>query len=131
MFTLKGALALLALALALGLLQSVSAIAMEGYAFRRYTRLRDLGLLLFLAVAENAGYRQLTVWWRLRGLWKYVRKDGSWGEMTRVGFKTADAPGSAPSLPAPPSESLPAAAMPLTDRPAPRPVDRTAAGSTA
>ncbi len=82
------ALVLLALALALGMAESVAAVALEQFAFRRYTSLRDLGALLALVVLENVGYHQLTVWWRLKGVWKYFRKDTSWGEMTRTGFAT-------------------------------------------
>lgn len=79
---------LLALALALGLSQSVASVALEQYAFHRYTSLRDVLLLLVVVVLENLGYRQLTVWWRLKGTWKYFRNDSSWGEMTRTGFST-------------------------------------------
>lgn len=83
------ALLLLALAVALGVAQSVAAVALEQLAFRRYTRLRDVLLLLFLSVAENVGYRQLTVWWRLKGIVSYFRKTTSWGVMTRTGFQTS------------------------------------------
>ena len=86
------ALLLLALALALGVAQSVAAIALDVFAFRRYHAGRDLALLLLLSVVENVGYRQLTVVWRLHGLWKFLRKDSSWGEMTRTGFTTDTAP---------------------------------------
>lgn len=79
---------LLALAVALGVAQSLAAIALEQFAFRRYRAPRDLALLVFLSLAENLGYRQLTLVWRLRGLWKFLRKDSSWGEMTRTGFAT-------------------------------------------
>ena len=82
------ALLLLALAVTLGVAQSVAAIALEQLAFRRYTRLRDLGLLLFLAVAENVGYRQLTVWWRIKGIASFFRKRQAWGVMPRTGFQT-------------------------------------------
>ncbi|OZC03877.1 hypothetical protein BSZ36_13310 [Rubricoccus marinus] len=81
---------LLALAFVLGLAQSIAALALEQYAFRRYTSLPDLLMLLALTVVENLGYRQLTVWWRVRGFWKFLRGDTSWGEMTRSGFNTAD-----------------------------------------
>ena len=74
------------LALVLGVAQSLSAVALEQLAFRRYTRTSDLVLLLGLAVLENFGYRQLTVFWRLRGLVGFIRKDKTWGEMTRTGF---------------------------------------------
>ena len=83
------ALLLVALALALGVAQSVAALALEQFAFRRYRSPRDLLVLLALTVVENVGYRQLTVWWRLRGLWKFFRGDRSWGTMTRTGFSTA------------------------------------------
>ena len=72
----------------LGVAQSVAAVALEQLAFRRYERVRDLGLLLFLSVAENFGYRQLTVWWRLKGLVSFFRKKQAWGVMTRTGFQT-------------------------------------------
>lgn len=79
---------LLGLALALGVAQSVAAVALDEFAFRRYPATRDVALLLALALAENVGYRQLTVWWRLRGVWKFLRNDTSWGVMTRTGFTT-------------------------------------------
>lgn len=82
------ALLLLALAVVLGVAQSVAAVALEQLAFRRYTRLQDLGMLLFLAVAENFGYRQMTVWWRIQGLVSFFRKRSVWGVMTRTGFQT-------------------------------------------
>ena len=82
------ALLLLTLAFMLALAQTVASIALEQYAFQRYTRLGDLLLLLLLTVVENLGYRQMTVLWRLRGSWKFLRGDTSWGEMTRAGFNT-------------------------------------------
>ena len=82
------ALLLLALAVTLGVAQSIAAVALEQLAFRRYERLRDLWLLLLLSVIENLGYRQLTVWWRLKGLVSFFRKRQAWGVMTRTGFQT-------------------------------------------
>ncbi len=82
------ALLLLALAFVLGLAQSIAAVALEQIAFHRYTRLRDLWMLFLLSVVENLGYRQMTVFWRLRGLVSYFRKQNVWGEMTRTGFQT-------------------------------------------
>ena len=80
---------LLALAVVLGVFQSVAAVALEQLAFRRYTRLRDVLLLMLLAVIENVGYRQLTVWWRLKGIVSYFQKKQAWGVMTRTGFQTS------------------------------------------
>jgi len=42
--------------------------------------------LIGWASLENFGYRQLTVWWRLRGLVKYLRGKTDWGVMDRTGY---------------------------------------------
>ena len=75
----------------LGVAQSMGAVALEQLAFRRYTRTRDVALLLGVAVLENLGYRQLTVWWRVRGILNFLRDNNSWGEMTRTGFAVEEA----------------------------------------
>jgi hypothetical protein len=47
---------------------------------------------LFASMADNVGYRQLHAWWRLQGLWRFVRgHDAGWGVMTRTGFTLAPA----------------------------------------
>lgn len=70
-----------------GVMFSVSAVILEEISFHRYPRTRDLLKLLVLAVVENFGYRQITVWWRIKAFWDYARGVQSWGAMTRVGFK--------------------------------------------
>jgi cellulose synthase/poly-beta-1,6-N-acetylglucosamine synthase-like glycosyltransferase len=62
----------LGLALSLGLLQSVCAIMLEEFSFPMYRKPRDLALLYAAALLENFGYRQLTVWWRLKGLCRWL-----------------------------------------------------------
>jgi cellulose synthase/poly-beta-1,6-N-acetylglucosamine synthase-like glycosyltransferase len=69
-----------------GMLLSLWAVVLEEVSFRRYGRPGDLLRLLLYATLENFGYRQRTVWWRLRAffsVWKYRHV---WGEMTRQGF---------------------------------------------
>ena len=78
------------LACGMGILLSMLALLLEEVSFRRYGRARDRALLVVWAVLENLGYRQLTVWWRLRGVVSYLRGKKSWGKMTRAGFNTAD-----------------------------------------
>ena len=73
------------LAIVYMVLVSALAVLLEDVAFRRYPSVRDLGLLLLVAVLENFGYRQLTVWWRVRAFWEYLRGDLSWGAMERRG----------------------------------------------
>jgi cellulose synthase/poly-beta-1,6-N-acetylglucosamine synthase-like glycosyltransferase len=70
-----------------GVLFSISAVILEEISFHRYPRTRDLIKLLILGVFENFGYRQITVWWRIKAFWDYWRGVKSWGAMTRVGFK--------------------------------------------
>jgi len=72
-----------------GALISVAAVLLEELSFRRYLRPRDLSVLLVAAVLENFGYRQLTLWWRLRGLIDYCGGRQTWGEMRRKGLRTA------------------------------------------
>jgi cellulose synthase/poly-beta-1,6-N-acetylglucosamine synthase-like glycosyltransferase len=66
-------------------LVSALAVLLEDIAFRRYPSVLDLGRLLIGAVLENFGFRQLTVWWRVRAFWEYLRGDLSWGAMERKG----------------------------------------------
>ena len=53
----------------------VSVIA-EELAYHRYHSWRDFALLVYAAVAENAGFRQLHAWWRLRGIAGAVLRHG-------------------------------------------------------
>jgi cellulose synthase/poly-beta-1,6-N-acetylglucosamine synthase-like glycosyltransferase len=74
------------LAYGYGMLLSVLTLLLEELSFQRYTRLRDRFVLVGWALAENLGYRQVTVAWRLRGLWKYLRGRKDWGAMERRGL---------------------------------------------
>jgi cellulose synthase/poly-beta-1,6-N-acetylglucosamine synthase-like glycosyltransferase len=67
------------------ILISALAVLLEDMVFRRYPRILDLARLLIGAVLENLGFRQLTVWWRVRAFWEYWRGDLSWGVMERRG----------------------------------------------
>jgi cellulose synthase/poly-beta-1,6-N-acetylglucosamine synthase-like glycosyltransferase len=69
------------------ILVTLTALLIEEFSFRRYRRWSDLGWVLAAAVLENFGYRQLTCWWRVQGLWSAVRgRQHVWGTMTRSGF---------------------------------------------
>jgi cellulose synthase/poly-beta-1,6-N-acetylglucosamine synthase-like glycosyltransferase len=80
------ALAFFMTALLLGAALSVAAVCLEELTFRRYPRVRDLAALMALAAVEPFGYRQLSTFWRVRGLVRAWRRVGGWGEMTRRGF---------------------------------------------
>ncbi|MBN1171710.1 MAG: glycosyltransferase family 2 protein [Micromonosporaceae bacterium] len=80
--------ALLFLAGAYGLSMALSSLALllEELTFRGYggpsSRIRLLGW----ALLEGLGYRQLTVYWRLRGILGFLRRRHDWGTMHRKGF---------------------------------------------
>lgn len=83
------ALLFVVVAWAYGMLLSLWAVALEEVSFRRYRRFGDLARLLVYATLENFGYRQRTVWWRLKAFVTVFTYRHVWGEMTRKGF---DAP---------------------------------------
>ncbi|MFE9442171.1 glycosyltransferase [Streptomyces sp. NPDC006602] len=66
---------------------SLVSLVTEEYAFHRFPRWRDTAGALVGVIAENLGYRQLTAWWRLRGMWDALHHSPQvWGSMTRSGF---------------------------------------------
>lgn len=73
-------------AVVFGALISLTAVLLEEVSFRRYPKVRHLLLLAAIGVVENFGYRQLTTWWRLKGVIDFLRKKQGWGVMTRKGF---------------------------------------------
>ncbi len=72
-----------------GMLLSLWAVVLEEVSFRRYRRIGDLARLLAYAMLENFGYRQRTVWWRLKAFFTVWKHRQVWGEMTRKGFESA------------------------------------------
>lgn len=73
-------------AIAYGAIISVGAVVLEELSFRRYPRAADLLILASVGVIENFGYRQLTTYWRLKGVVDFFKKTQGWGTMTRKGF---------------------------------------------
>lgn len=71
----------------LGTALTAFTLVLEDVSFHRYETFRDRWLLFCWTLLENLGYRQLTVYWRLRGLWKFLRGRKEWGAMERKGFE--------------------------------------------
>jgi len=69
-----------------GLVLSAATLLLEDFGARRYEGVSDRLIMLPWVVVESLGYRQLTVVWRLRGLFRYLRGRSDWGAMTRTGF---------------------------------------------
>ena len=95
-------------AVLLGVLLSVAALALEEFSFRRHLHRVDVVRMLIYAVVENFGFRQLVDFWRLQGLVDVVRRRKGWGDMKRRGF-AALTPVETIRLDSgpPPSESVP------------------------
>jgi cellulose synthase/poly-beta-1,6-N-acetylglucosamine synthase-like glycosyltransferase len=83
-------LAYLALTFAFGIFISVASLLLEELALKQTTNPKDLFLLTGAAIMENFGFRQINNFWRLEGIWQYMRGQQGWGTMTRTGFQTAN-----------------------------------------
>lgn len=81
----------------LGTALTAFTLILEDLSFHRYNSFRDRALLFWWALLENVGYRQLTVYWRLRGLWKFIRGRKDWGAMERKGFRPVPAVAKSPT----------------------------------
>lgn len=45
-----------------------------------------LAVLLLFAFLENLGYRQIVLWWRIRGIWDYYFGQMGWEKFERKEF---------------------------------------------
>src|SRR4051812_33918036 len=86
-----------------GVLVNVLAVLLGAWRFRHgladrlqrrllpFGRRKDVLILLVYAVLENFGYRQLTLYWRLRGLLDAWQGKTGWEKFGRVGFRPGEA----------------------------------------
>jgi len=74
------------LSLLVGVLMSFQAMALDDLGFNSYRGIRTRFALISAAILENLGYRQILLWYRLRGMLDFIRGGQAWGEMKRKGF---------------------------------------------
>lgn len=84
--TVSFAVAFLTTAILYGVVLSVFSVILEELSFQRYPKLSQLLTLIAAAFLENFGYRQLTTWWRFRGMIEYSTGKRHWGQMEKKGF---------------------------------------------
>ena len=84
---LTNAIAMLVATQLIGQVIAVLSVAVAVSTFGFYSQPSDLKRMLWWAVCMNWGFRQQSLWWRLRSI---LPGDTSWGEMPRAGFKTAN-----------------------------------------
>jgi cellulose synthase/poly-beta-1,6-N-acetylglucosamine synthase-like glycosyltransferase len=89
LFDVSYAATFLTLSLLYSVLVSVLAVLLDDIVFRRFPKPGDIAILLAATLLENFGYRQLTVWWRVRAFGEFWRGDLSWGVMERRGVGAA------------------------------------------
>ncbi len=65
---------------------SIGGVVQEEITFRRYSRWTDVGRLLLYCLAEHFPYRQINMWWRLTGMWQYLRGNVAWEKSERSAF---------------------------------------------
>jgi cellulose synthase/poly-beta-1,6-N-acetylglucosamine synthase-like glycosyltransferase len=69
-----------------GAILSICALVIEEVYFSKYGRIKQFITLFAISLVEVCGYRQMTQLWRLKGLYKYLKGDKSWGHLKRTGF---------------------------------------------
>ncbi len=62
---------------------SIGGVLLEEITYRRYSDWRDVSRMVIYCFAEHFPYRQMNLYWRLKGLWRYCRGDTAWGELKR------------------------------------------------
>ncbi|MBS1532517.1 MAG: glycosyltransferase family 2 protein [Bacteroidetes bacterium] len=70
----------------LGILYSIFAIMMEVLTYHQYKQKRDILHLVLVAILEPFVFHPFVVWSAVVGNFDLLRKNNSWGEMTRAGF---------------------------------------------
>ncbi len=83
------ALAFLCLTVLFGTALSFGSLALEEVQLRRTPTARDLARIGAAAFAENFGFRQVNLVYRLRGIRSFLRKETAWAAVPRVGFAKA------------------------------------------
>lgn len=73
-------------ALLMGIFNNQVAVLLEQVTDHPYPRVRDWLRLMLFGVLDHFGYRQMTLWWRIRGSIDWIRGRREWGHMKRVGI---------------------------------------------
>jgi len=82
------ALALFTSTILLGILVSLSALLISEFDRPLYAK-KDMLRLVWMAIVENFGVRQVISLWRVSAYFSAMRKNRGWGAQVRTGFKGA------------------------------------------
>jgi hypothetical protein len=59
---------------------------MTGNALIYFKNSKDIMILGIAAILENLGYRQMTVWWRIKAVIDFFKGKKGWDKFERKGF---------------------------------------------
>jgi cellulose synthase/poly-beta-1,6-N-acetylglucosamine synthase-like glycosyltransferase len=68
---------------------SIGSVLQEEITYKRYNDWQDVVRLVSYCFLEHFPYRQMHMFWRLQGIWQYLRGDNSWGPLKRKGLQSA------------------------------------------
>ena len=68
---------------------SIGSVLQEELTYKRYNDWQDVARLVSYCFLEHFPYRQLHMFWRLQGLWEYLRGDVEWKPLQRQGLEPA------------------------------------------
>ena len=75
------------LAVLFGILLSLAAVLLEEFTLHRYPKMENFLKLWAATFLENFGYHQMTVLWRIKGIWGLIKGERSWGFLERSGLE--------------------------------------------
>ena len=70
---------------------SIGSVVQEEITYKRYNDWKDVAKLVTFCFFEHFPYRQMHMYWRLLGLWEYMRGDVRWKPLKRQGLQSAQA----------------------------------------
>src|SRR5437899_2398458 len=68
---------------------SIGSVLQEEVTYKRYNDWQDVARLVSYCFLEHFPYRQLHMFWRLQGIWQYLRGDMAWKRVKRQGLEAA------------------------------------------
>jgi cellulose synthase/poly-beta-1,6-N-acetylglucosamine synthase-like glycosyltransferase len=71
---------------------SIGSVLQEEITYKRYNDWPDVVRLVSYCFLEHFPYRQMHMFWRLQGIWQYLRGDLVWAPLKRKGLQSASVP---------------------------------------
>ena len=68
---------------------SIGSVLQEELTYKRYNDWQDVARLIGYCFLEHFPYRQIQMFWRLQGMWEYLKGDVTWKPLRRQGFDSA------------------------------------------